>query len=176
MNANTRRVNRDAIHVYRVPNLRNSCYGRVTAIEYCYRYAPTAGVGQFNFNWTLMFFQEAGSNLVINDIYVLQSLGSTGGATCRSGNGFMDCCDMTNVSFDLPRDFIFGATESAQGNTHFDELLAFDDITVSDKWELNKGGLTLSEGSTVPTLPTLVRGILMLWFVVAGKLFSFNFK
>ena len=180
MTINAEVVNGDPIHVYRVPNLRNSCrYGRVTAIEYCYRYtATTAWVGQFTFNWTLLMLQEVGSNFVINNIHVLESNGSRGSAKCvdsRSGNGLIDCCDVTNVSFDLPTDFIFGATESAQGNTHDAALLAFNDIiTISDKWELNKDGITLSEGSTLPIQQTLVRGILMLWFVVAGKLFSYN--
>ena len=111
---------------------------------------------------------------MINDIYVLQSLGSTGGAKCRSGNGFMDCCDVTNVSFDLPTNFIFGATRSAQGNTHNAALLAFTDVTVSDKMELNIVERSLSIGSTLPTQqsPPDLRGILMLWFAIASKTFS----
>ena len=56
---------------------------------------------------------------MIDNIFTLHSFGSTrdSSAKCVAGNGVMDCCDMTNVSFDLPTDFFFGATGSAQGNT-----------------------------------------------------------
>ncbi len=166
--SNAGQINLDPLHVYRVSNLQsdNCSDGRVTAVEYCYRYR-TDGEGQPSFNWTLV----VGSNLVINNIYALQSFGSTRGssARCRDGNGIFYCCDTTDISFDLPVDFFFGATASAQGNTREAALLASNDITVSDKLELNRDTVTLSVGSTIiPANPPVTAGILLLWFLI-GK-------
>ena len=82
------------------------------------------------------------------------------------------CCDVTNIdTFDLPMNFVFEVTESAQGNTNGATLLGFstspqyrvDTITVS------KDGLTLSVGSSIPNnVPAFPRGLHMLWFIT-GK-------
>ena len=132
----------------------------MTVVEYCYRYR-TIGEGQPSFNWTLV----VGSNLRIDNICTLRSFGSTGGssAKCYAGNGVMDCCDMTNISFDLPTNFFFGATASAQGNTREAALLAFNDTIVTDKLELNRDTVTLSVGSTIrPANPPVTASILLL--------------
>ena len=166
------------LHIYRVPNLDASCYGPVTAIEYCYRYSNNAGSGHPMFNWTALILEDTGSNLRISSIYVLHSLGSRGSASCTNSGNQVTCCDVTNIDrFDLPMpNFIFGVTESAQGNSHNAALLGFADALAQyqvDTILLNKAGLTLSVGSAVSSAPTLKRGLRMLWFVI-GMLACIN--
>ena len=67
--------------------------------------------------------------------------------------------------------FIFGVTESAQGNTHDAALLGFHETIPEyrvDTVLLDSTGLSLSVGSTIPSSPTAQRAIRMLWFVI-GK-------
>ena len=170
----TAETDRNILYIFRVPNLNSSCYGPVTATEYCFRYKPSDGTGPFTFNWTVLILEDAGNNFVINSRYVIQSHGSAGSASCtNSGQGQVTCCDVTNIeSFDLPMNFIFGVTESAQGNTHGAMLLAYADALPQYRVNtvlLNKAGLTLSVGSPIPSSPSVQRGLRMLWFVI-GKL------
>ena len=158
------------LHIYRVPNLGTSCYGHVTAIEYCYRYSATAVTGQVIFNWMVLILKDAGSNFVISSTYVIQSHGSVGGASCTNSGDQVTCCDRTNINgFDLPQNFIFGVTESSQRNTAGATLLGFHDslpLYQVDVVLLNKAEVTLSVGSTIRNTPTTQRGIRMLWFVI----------
>ena len=165
------------LHIYRVGDLSASCYGLVTAIEYCYRYTNNDGSGQATFNWTVLILEDTGSNdFVINNKHFIVSHPSGGSATCTSGGGSStDCCDVTTIeSFDLPMNFIFGVTESAQGNTHSATLLGYFEtqeqfqFTVSTIQVAKDNILTLPVGSTVPQGAAPVRGLRMLWFII-GK-------
>ena len=102
--------------IYRVPNLSTNCYGRVTALEYCYRYTASNTVaGQATFNWTVLVLKDTGSNFVISHIFAIQSRGSMDDARCTTSSGQVTCCDRTGIDgFDLPMNFIFGVTESAR--------------------------------------------------------------
>ena len=85
-------------------------------------------------------------------------------------NGFQVCCDRTNIErFNLSMNFIFGVTESTQGNTHGATLLGFHDTLSQYRVNsvvLNRFELTLSVGSTIHSSPTVQRGLRMLWFVI----------
>ena len=109
---------------------------------------------------------------MINSTYVIESRRSAGSESCTSSGGQNTCCDVTDIeNFDLPMNFIFGVTESAQGNTHRATLLGFFDTLspyMVDTVLLTKAGLTLSVGSTVPSSSPVQRGLRMLWFVI-GK-------
>ncbi len=178
----TNRTAGGVINVYRVQNLNAMCYGEVTAIEYCYRY-NTAALGEAVFNWTVLIIEEANVFNVMK-IYILESHPSSLSeeVECRNiDGGEAICCDRKYIEgFDLPTNFVFGVTESAQGNTAGATLLGFfDDATFNvqpdylvytiqiDKGQIN----TLSVGSTL-SKPSggLQRGLRMLWFVI-GKLF-----
>ena len=144
----------------------------MTTIEYCYRYSTSAGSDQPTFNWTVLIVEDARNNFVIISTYIIQSHGSVSGASCTSSGDQVTCCDRTNIeSFDLPVNFIFGVTESVQGNTHGATLVgyhgALPQYTVNAIL-INRAGLTLSVGSTIPSSPTVQRGLRMLWFVI-GK-------
>ena len=161
-----------SLHIYRVPTLDDSCYGPVTAIEYCYRYRTTAGSGQPTFNWTVLILEETpGNDFVTNRILSIASRLPVNSANCTN-----TCCDRTNIEeFDLPTsNFAFGVTESAQGNTHGATLLGFSD-TLSQYWvdtiQFNKNEETISIGSTIylRNRPAAERSIRMLWFII-GKL------
>ncbi len=98
-----------------------------------------------------------------------------GSANCLSGSGGqVKCqCDVSLIgSFDLPMNFTFGVTESAQGNTHEAKLLGFADALSEYRVNtvlIGKGGLTLSVGSTVPSVPVVQRGLRFLWFIVGNN-------
>ncbi len=163
------------IYIYRVPNLDASCYGPVTAMEYCYRYSTSAGAGSTaTFNWTVLILEENGRNrFMIDSSYVIQSHGSIGDEKCTSNGGQVTCCDTTNVTrFDLPVNFAFGVTESAQENTHNAELQRFADAFSQYRvgtLQVSKVDQTLSAGSTImPSTPEAQIGLHLLWFVI-GK-------
>ena len=163
------------LHIYRVQNLDASCYGPVTAVEYCYRYSSSAGSGQATFSWTVLILEDIGSNFLINNTYLIQSSPSKGSANCTNSGDQTTCCDVTNTErFDLPVNFIFGMTESAQGNTHDATLLGHYEVIYPQRIVgttlVSKGSLTLSVGSTfaIPSGPGNPRGLRMLLFVV-GK-------
>ncbi len=166
-------TNGNILHIYRVQNLNANCYGPVTAIEYCYRYDRNAVSGQATFNWTMLILEEAGSSFVINRTCVIQSSLPTDNCT-DSRNQFI-CCDVKNTeNFDLPMNFIFGVTQSAQGNTHNAALLGYQEAQhpqlIVDTIQRSKSNLSLSVGSTFtrPGNPPNLRGLRMLWFVI-GK-------
>ena len=159
------------LHIYRVPTLDASCYGTVTAIEYCYRYTiSTAGSGQVTFNYTVLILEDIGNNFLINRTYTIQSHGSVGSPHCNRSGDQVICCDVTNIdNFILSSNFIFGVIQSAQGNTNGVTLLGFHHTEyVVDVELLNGVGLILSVGSTIRNGFTVLRGIRMLWFVI-GK-------
>ena len=158
------------LYIYHVPNLNASCYGTVTAIEYCYRYSQTvAGSGQVTFSYTVLILEGAGFNFLINRTYTIQSHGSVGSPHCNRSGDQVTCCDVTNIeNFILPSNFAFGVT-SDQGNTNGVTLLGFHQLEYGvDVGLLNTAGLTLSVGSTIWNGLTAPRGIRMLWFII-GK-------
>ena len=161
------RTDGNILHIYRVPTLDASCYGPVTAIEYCYTPSTVSGM----FNWTVLILGPTGNDFVVNRIYSI--LSPVSNEKCRNDGQIHRCCDRTNIEgFDLPTsNFVFGVTESAQGNTHGATLLGFSDSLPQyrvDTIHFNKVGMTLSIGSTISNMQTLLRGIRMLWFVI-GK-------
>ena len=162
----------NVLYIYHVPTLDASCYGPVTAIEYCYRYMiSAAGSGQVTFSYTLLILEDTpGNNFLINRTYTIQSRGSVGSPHCDRSGDQVTCCDVTNIeNFILPSNFIFGVIKSAQGNTDGVTLLGFHESEYGvNIIQIIGDGLTLSVGSTVPSRPTASRGIRMLWFVV-GK-------
>ena len=92
-------------------------------------------------------------------------------ANC-SGEFLIICCDVINIeSFQLPMNFIFGVTESAQGNTHGAALLGFSDSLPQyrvDAVAMSTDGLSLSVGSSVPSdSPAIPRALRMLWFIIS---------
>ena len=164
----------NSLLIYHVTNLDANCYGPVTAIEYCYRYSTNAGNGKAILNWTVLILEDAGNNYVINGTRVIQSNLPTDSADCAKSGPQVTCCDVKDIEkFDLPMNFIFGITESAQGNTHGATLLGYHDSlsqhTVPAR-QLCNSGLTLSVSSTVPSTPWPVSltGLRFLWFIV-GK-------
>ena len=167
----------DVINIYRVQTLNAECFGEVTAIEFCYQYSTTAGPGEAVFNWTVLIFEET-AIFTVTKIYILESRPSSlRGSECVDiGGGRAECCDRQAAidGFDLQNGFIFGVTESAQGNTAGASLLGFlDDPTFSVQPEYtvftlqiaNNIGQNLSVGSTLPRPEGVQRGLRMLWFV-----------
>ena len=163
-----------ALYIFRASNLAASCYGPVTAIEYCYRYSTTAGSGQATFNWTVLILEDTGSNFVIDSIYDITSRLPISSENCTNdGQLRRTCCDRTDIEgFDLSiPNFAFGVTELAQGNTHEVTLLGFSDAL--PQYSVNailfaRADVILSIGSTISNRPTMQSGIRMLWFV-SGK-------
>ena len=165
----------DELHIYHLSDeLRASCYGRVIAIEYCYQFNDTTVPAAFN--WTVLLLEESSSDhsedFKIRDIITIENC-EPDVISYRPGQPL--CCDMIDIeSFDLSQNFIFGVTESFQGNTAGATLLGFSDSLPQyqvDVVLINRAEVTLSVGSIVPTRnrPTTKRGIRMLWFVI-GKL------
>ena len=109
---------------------------------------------------------------MISHIFAIQSRGSADGARCTTSSAQVTCCDRTDIDrFDLPINFIFGVTESAQGNTAGASLLGFHDSLPeyqADVVLLNRAEVSqrLSVGSTIPSRSTATRGIRMLWFAI----------
>ena len=168
----------NSLHIYRIPTLDASCYGPVTAIEYCYRYSTIAGSGQPTFNWTVLILEDTPRNkFVIDSIYFIISSLSVTSANCTNNGQIRTCCDRTNIErFDLSTpNFAFGVTESAQGNTHGATLQGFSDSLsqyMVDVQLFNRAEVTLSVGSTIRNMPTVQRGIRMLWFVIGKHQYS----
>ena len=145
------------------------------AIKCCYKF-DDATVGPAVFNWTVLILKESNhssrsnNNFEIVNVIIIESC-DLDATSCTSDEPL--CCDVTNIeSFDLPQNFIFGVTESAQGNTARATLLGYHDSLPKyqvDVVLLNKAEVTLSVGSTIHSNQTTERGIRMLWFVI-GKL------
>ena len=161
-----------AVNLYRVqPNLNAECHGEVTAIEYCYQYDLSSQ--ETVFNWTVLIFEEA-NNFTVTKLFVIESCPSSlneDSAYCMDvGIGRAKCCDRTLIEgFDLPmNNFIYGVTESAQGNTAGATLLGFHGSQseyVIDTAIVPKTG-DISVGSTLPRPQGVQRGLRMLWFVI----------
>ena len=67
---------------------------------------------------------------MINSTHIIQSRPSENSANCTSTEDLQTICscDVTIIeSFELPMNFIFGVTESSQGNTHSAALLGFSE-------------------------------------------------
>ena len=169
------------IYIYHVPTLNTSCYGPVTAIEYCYRYdnADAQGSRQPNFSWKVLILEDTGrNNFVVNGAYVIRTHSPMNNANCTNSGNQTTCCDRTNINdkFNLPMNFIFGVAvaESALENTRNVKLLRFADaflINLVDTRLVNKtNDQTLSVGSNITYTNQLPprRGLLLLWFVI-GK-------
>ena len=162
--------------IYHIPTLDDNCYGPVTAIEYCYRYNIESDRRAI-FNWTVLILnQDTGNSFMINRTYVIQSYLSMDSVNCtvNANRDQVTCCDRTNINrFELPRNFIFGVTGSAQGSTRNAALMGFHDsvpeYTVNARLLERNVVANLSVGSSVLRSPdTLLSGIRMLWFVT-GK-------
>ena len=169
----------DVLNIYRVPTLSDSCYGPVTAIEYCYTYRSSAGSGsEPMFNWTVLILEDTAesNSLRISRIYSIYSRGSSSVSANCTNSG--TCCDVTNIDrFDLPmpNNFIFGVTGSAQGNTRGAALQGFADGLPEyrvNAIQFNKVGLNLSVGSTIniPVNSMLQTGLRRLWFIIGKHL------
>ena len=167
----------NTINIYSVGSLNQDCSGEVTAIEYCYRY-DVSGAGEAVFNWTVLILENAGSsNFRITNSYIIESRpNSSSSVTCGAvSNGRKDCCDVDQINGfgSLPENFVFGVTGPSQGNTHNATLLGFHDTSLSQyvvsTVHVSRGSLSLSVGSTVPSVPVIQRGLRMLWFVIGKK-------
>ena len=167
----------DVLYIYEVnSDLNADCYGEVTAIDYCYQYNTTVSV-EAVFNWTVLIFYQD-NRLNITNIYVLESRPSD--LLCVDiGGERAECCDSKIIQgLDLQNGFIFGVTESVQGNTAGATLLGFIDdrtFTVQPEYLVNtlqtgNVGLNLTVGSSLQRPDELQTGLRMLWFVTGGKL------
>ena len=167
-------TNGHIIRIYRVQSLSAECYGEVTAIEFCYEYYPV-GSGEPVFNWTVLILEETNVFTITGIISIESHPNADNGAICMStGVGLTECCDREYVSsFNIQtNNFVFGLTQSAQGNTHRATLLRFFesqlDYTV-DTLLIAAVGQTISVGSTLLRPNNGVqRGLHLLWFVI-GK-------
>ncbi len=175
-NVQTGTTNGHEIHLYRVQNLTAECTGEVTAIEFCYRYHATE-LGEAVFNWTVLFLDEEDKITMITTIESHPD--SLPENDCQNDTrvpGTINCCDRDNItSFDLDiqiNDFVFGVTESAQGNTHSASLLGaiyeLEPKYSVDTMLVTKAGLNMSVGSTIFRPSGVPRGLRMLWFII-GK-------
>ena len=160
------------INIYSVDSLNEDCSGEVTAIEYCYRY-DVSGAGEAVFNWTVLILEDTGAgNFRITNSYTIESRpDSSSSVTCTDVNsGRKECCDVDQINgFNWPDNFVFGVTGPSQGNTHSATLLGYFDTLPQYQVNtvlLNRAGLSVSVGSTVPSVPVVQRGLRMLWFVI----------
>ena len=165
------------VSIYQLTDFTNDdCYGRVIEIDYCYQFDNTTE-GSAVFNWTVLILEETQSCdfEVINAITIEScALYATSCMSVPDQPLKEQCCDTTVVpEFELSMNFIFGVTESAQGNTHGAALLGFHHSQYRvDAIRLNKAGLSLTIGSTVDLRGVPVEhnsGLRMLWFII-GKL------
>ena len=171
-------INEHEIRLHRVENLTVVCTGEVTAIEFCYRYYSTEP-GEAIFNWTVLFLKEESGSFKVTKVYSIKSRpNSLPENDCQNDTrvpGTIKCCDRENItSFDLDlqrNDFIFGVTESAQGNTHNVALLGFHSSLPEynvDTMLVSKAALmmNISVGYVLPKPSGARRGLHMLWFVI----------
>ena len=170
----------DVVNVYQVQPLNADCYGEVITIEYCYQYDTNDATGEAVFNWTVLIFEETNETvLTIREVYVLVSSPSSlsEGVCVDIGGGTANCCDREMIQgFDVRGNFIFGVTESAQGNTAGATLLDFfSSGNIQPEYRVSwlrssKDGQSLAVGSTLIGGDDVGLGSLrMIWFAV-GKL------
>ena len=165
------------VTIYCVQNLNSNCTGEVTAIKFCYRYS-TAGQGEPVFNWTVLILEENGNGFTITRIITIEShpnlLDADHCIKVGGGQTGYRCCDRENFNnFSVVSNnmFIFGVTESAQGNTHNATLLGFHDTLAGYKvntLRISAGGQTIAVGSTLPRSIGQQLGLRLLQFVI-GK-------
>ncbi len=161
------------INLYRVQNLNAECYGEVTAIEFCYQY-NTIGLGEAVFNWTVLILEETAVFTIVRIITIESHPDLLSGADCMdTGIAQAECCDREYISgFNLQmNNFIFGVTESAQGNTRGATLLGFFPSQPEyrvDTLLIPSAGQTISVSSTLYKPEGVQLGLRMLWFVI-GK-------
>ena len=165
----------NTVNIYRVESLNGNCLGEVTAIEYCYEYT-VSGQGEAVFNWTVLILENSqGGNFIITNLYAIDSRPDflDSGSCMNTSSGTRRCCDVEQINgFNLSVNFVFGVTGPSQGNTHSASLLGFSDALPQYRVTvviLNSAVLSLSVGSTVPSVPLVQRGLRMLW-LVTGKL------
>ena len=166
------------VNTYRVQNYVNpvDCSGEVTAIEYCYQYR-TLRQEEPVFNWTVVILEETQVFTITKIIAIESHPHSLQEEDCEPVNGLLGvikCCDRDNIinlNLQTNNNFVFGVTESAQGNTHGATLLGYHEANYgiqADTLLLTKAGLTVSVGSTLNKIPGVPRGLRMLWLVI-GK-------
>lgn len=151
--------------IYPVTSLNSTCYGTVTAIEYCYRFT---GVDQAMLDWTVFILEDRSNEFMINHLHNIQAHGSLSSANCTSSlTTGVTCCNRTSIeNFNLSMNFAFGVTDS-QGATLLGVHNGVPQYTVNVVL-LNKNNFNLSVGHTIPHTPMVQRGIRMLWFII-GK-------
>ena len=161
--------------MYRVRILNADCYGEVTAVQFCYRY-NTDGPGEAVFNWTVLILEETSVFTITRIIAIVTHPEELDGNDCMDvGGGGVECCDREYISsFNFQRSdmFIFGVTESAQGNTHGATLLGVHESLAEYKVDtllFSQDGYSISVGTTLPKPGGALRGLRLLWFVI-GKL------
>ena len=174
----------DEVTINRVQNLNSQteCTGvrEVTAIEFCYRYNAT-GQGEPVFNWTVLILEEDEDGFTISRIITIESHPNNTlneGHCINVGEGKTGCCDREDFnSFSVVTNnndmFVFGVTESAQGNTRDATLLGAHDSQAEyrvDTLRISTGGQTIAVGSTLTKpLQGQQLGLRLLRFVM-GKL------
>ena len=146
--------------IYPVPNLNSSCYGTVTAIEYCYR-------NQAMFNGTILILEGAeNGDFVIKRIYSIDSHNSVSIANCTRVD---ICCNRASIEFfNLSMNFAFGVTESHTGEAALLRVHNTVQEYMVNAVLVNTVGLKLSVGHTIQRRSMMPSGIQMLWFVI-GK-------
>lgn len=164
-------ISGDFVSVFRVQNLNyTECFGEVVAIDFCYL-SPTEGI----LSWTVLILDEETSVFTITRIIAIES-GPNSLAIDRCTNfdgGRFVCCDREYInSFNFQTsNFIFGVTESAQGNLHGASLLGFSEPEFRvDTVESSREGRSIAVGSTLPNSGTVARELPMLAFVIGELL------
>ena len=108
--------NRNTLYIFSLSHLNDSCYGTITAIDYCYEYN---GAG---FNWTVLLLSN---HFTVIETFHIENHSSIRQSYSIGGIAFQ--CDRIYIDgFDLPKgtDFLFGVTDSFEGGA---SLLAFHD-------------------------------------------------
>lgn len=149
-----------------------SCYGTITAIDYCYQYDGNAV--DAGFNWTVLILN---GQFTIVETFHIESHSATHQSYGTSVQGMAFHCATTHIDgFELPRNnFYFGVTDSAEGSGA--SLLAFhDSLYMVDVILMPKDNLKLNKGSTISTTDDQLtqRGVRCLWFVINAGMSSNN--
>jgi hypothetical protein len=168
----------DSLSLYRVQNLNADCTSEaVTAIEFCYRY-DTEGAGEAVFNWTVLILEESNVFTITRIIAIESHPSLLDGNNCYNrsmddidAGGRVDCCDREDISnFNFQTNtFIFGVTESAQGNTHGATLLGVHEsqlVYTVETLMISATGLNISVGSTLSRPKGVQRGLRLIRFVI----------
>ena len=163
-------ISGDFVSVFRIQNLNyTECFGEVVAIDFCY-FSPTEGV----LSWTVLILEETSVFTITRIIAIESGRNSLPIDRCVNfrGGEFV-CCDREYInSFNFQTsNFIFGVTESAQGNLHGASLLGFSEPEFRvDTVESSREGRSIAVGSTLPNSGTVARELPMLAFVIGELL------